>query len=410
MCKQDHRDCHAQPRRRRRRVWLIAISFLVLAAAGWLLWMGIFPRHSRTADERLAEIEAARAIPDSENAATVYNELLQDPNATSLADGQPDSLVTEIYGRALHEPWFSNNHPELAAWVRKYQSVIDRLLKAMPFDKCRFRLVIDVADTTHGDRVRSMRRWGFLLAVAANNDIAEGRIDDATTKWQCLLRMEDHLRQQPDIFDQLLANHLGELALQSLVRFITTGNHAERHLQKMAALPLPMRDHWAEYDREARVTDALIVQRVAEQIDLLSSLRHPIEAFRLFRVTRAVNSLADDQSRFDTVGDLYRRNIATARGIRILVALRRYKDTNGRWPARLQEIQTRLPEEALTDPCNKGSFVYRLTPDGFRLYSRGQNNVDEEGTWDPDNGPDDWPIWPPRGRSPEMKQKDADSV
>ena len=120
--------------------------------------------------------------------------------------------------------------------------------------------------------------------------------------------------------------------------------------------------------------------------------------------------MANDPSPFDTVGYLYRRNIATARGIRILVALRRYKDTNGRWPARLEEIQTCLPEETLMDPFNKGSFVYRLMPDRFRLYSRGRNNVDEEGTWDPDNGPDDWPIWPPRDRSPNPKPPDANGV
>ncbi len=172
MRERDHRDDHARMSRRRKRVWLIATSLVLLAAAGWLLRMAVLPRDSRTADERLAEIEAARAIPDSENAALLYDQLLQDPNAASLADGQPDSLVTEIYGRAPYEPWLSNDHPELAAWVRKYQSVIDRLLKALPFEKCRFVLVIDVANTTQTDRVRSMRRWGFLLAVAANNDIA----------------------------------------------------------------------------------------------------------------------------------------------------------------------------------------------------------------------------------------------
>ncbi|GAH19734.1 unnamed protein product, partial [marine sediment metagenome] len=51
--------------------------------------------------------------------------------------------------------------------------------------------------------------------------------------------------------------------------------------------------------------------------------------------------------------------------------------------------------------------VYKLTEENFTLYSKGKNNIDENGEynsiWDPNSyehkvEEDDWLIWPPRGR------------
>ncbi|OHB63972.1 MAG: hypothetical protein A2Y77_10250 [Planctomycetes bacterium RBG_13_62_9] len=175
--------------RRRKWLWLIAIAVVLLAIIGAFLWMAGLGRDRPSAEERLAEIEVARAVPDSENAAILYNKLLQDPNAASLSDSRPDSLVKEIYSHTLYEPWLSKDHPESAAWVKEHQFIIDRLLEAARLEKCRFPLIIDVADTSQMDRMKTMRQWGFLLSIAANNDTAEGRDDAAITKWQCLLKM-----------------------------------------------------------------------------------------------------------------------------------------------------------------------------------------------------------------------------
>jgi hypothetical protein len=79
--------------RRRRRLWLLLPGVgLLLVIAGLLVMTGI-RRDRRSADERLAEIEAARAIPDAENAALIYSQLLQDPNAAAVLENPSDSLV-----------------------------------------------------------------------------------------------------------------------------------------------------------------------------------------------------------------------------------------------------------------------------------------------------------------------------
>jgi hypothetical protein len=393
----------------KRRVWLIAILAAlvaivtcILVAAG-LLW------DRRSADERLAEVEAARAIPDSENAATIYNELLQDPKATSLSSAHSQGGEPLLSGQpVLYRPWLSNNQPEVDAWIKEHQYIIDRLLAAARFEKCRFPIIIDVADPSFMNRVPLMRQWEFLLRSAANNDIAEGRVDAAMTKWRCLLQMANHLRQQPDLVDHLLANSAEEAAMEPMADFIVMGRPTETHLQEIEAMPLPMKDRWAEYDRETRLTEGLISQRVKEQISLLDCLSHPIQAFQGFRIARAIESVTSyTASRFDDAGYLYRRSIATARGIRILIALRRYKDGTNRWPESLDETKPSLSEEILTDPLNSGPFVYQPAGDTFRLYSRGRNNIDEDGEWQSEAA-DDWPIWPPRTRSPEAGQKSED--
>jgi hypothetical protein len=101
--------------------------------------------------------------------------------------------------------------------------------------------------------------------------------------------------------------------------------------------------------------------------------------------------------------DTYLRSTAYKRGCQIIIALRRYKNKHGRWPENLDDVKERIPAESFVDPINGGSFVYRLTADNFTFYSKGKNNIDENGqynsTWDPNTRQhivkqDDFLIWP----------------
>ena len=67
--------------------------------------------------------------------------------------------------------------------------------------------------------------------------------------------------------------------------------------------------------------------------------------------------------------------------------------------------------EIFVDPINNSSFVYKLTDDGFKLYSKGKNNIDENGEFKR-SGPDDWPIWPPpsKKRMAEGANTDANNL
>jgi hypothetical protein len=50
------------------------------------------------------------------------------------------------------------------------------------------------------------------------------------------------------------------------------------------------------------------------------------------------------------------------------------------------------------------ALVYKLTKDGFTLYSKGPNKIDENGECH--KGCDDCPIWVPK--TPKKKEKNAD--
>ncbi len=401
---------HSQATKRTRRLWLIPVTVAVLAVAAWLLWVAGFWRDSRSADERLAEIEATRAIPDSENAAIIYNELLQDPNAKSLLTYCPDFLEPPIVDQVRDEPWLGKDHPQLVGWIKEHQYIIDRLLVAAQFEKCRFPISIDIADTSDVDRAAPMRQWGFLLSIAANNDVAEGRTDAALMKWRCLLRMGDHLCQQPLCIDQLVGMAVEKLALEAMAVFIMTDVATGMHLQNIEAMALPLTEaNRMELLKTIHLVEDLSVQKLLEPLGPLDRLKFHFEFHRMMSAAEDATG-REDVDPDERMNHLYLREVAIARGLRILTALRRHRDEAGRWPESLDEIKSLLPEEIPTALFNKGSFVYQPTGDGFRLYSRGKNNLDEGGKWDPDAGPDDWPIWPPRGRDSEAEQHDANGV
>jgi hypothetical protein len=115
------------------------------------------------------------------------------------------------------------------------------------------------------------------------------------------------------------------------------------------------------------------------------------------------------------IHDLYLRLYADRRGSRIIIALRRYKNKAGHWPESLDQVKQLVPAEILIDPYNGGPFVYKLTDDGFTLYSKGPNNIDEGGkynpTWDANSHEikvkeDDWLIWPPKRHKTKKENTD----
>jgi hypothetical protein len=98
--------------------------------------------------------------------------------------------------------------------------------------------------------------------------------------------------------------------------------------------------------------------------------------------------------------------MADKRGCQIIIALRRYKNKTGRWPESLDDVKDLASTEIFVDPINNSSFVYKLTDDNFTLYSKGKNNIDENGEYQ--DGADDRLIWPPRSRKTQEKKADAE--
>jgi hypothetical protein len=398
--RREQRRPRQRPRQRKRvRLALAAIVFTPVAICALLL-----VRDTRTADERLAEFEAARAVPHNQNAARIYNELLQDPHAMSLLDARPDVLHGSLFRKRLNEPWRTEDCPELAAWIEQCTPILDKLAEASQLDACRFPISIEpgaVQNTV--DWSRAVRQSVWLLLFAANKDRGEGRPDAAVTKWHCLVQLANHNRQQPLVIDHMKANALMRLTFRSMARFVAAGAPSARHLQQIEAMPLPLADDWQHHREQIRLIDDLIEQKTKESLGLWDRIKYPIASYRMKRALRKAYPDQKD-SPTEGTGKRYQQHIATARGLHILIALRRHRSQTGQWPHDLHEISVSLPQTILIDPLNGDPFIYRRTEDAFELYSRGRNRFDETARPGSDNG-DDWPIWLPPQPKPKPRSK-----
>ena len=178
------------------------------------------------------------------------------------------------------------------------------------------------------------------------------------------------------------------IALHGMADFIVQGDATHRYLQTIEGFPVQTKSTWAEDSAMIFEVEILYMEK---EVNLFNRL--------LFRWQY------DEEEDMIKLGKIYLRLLAERRGNRILTALRRYRNKEGRWPESLSEIRSSLPEEILIDPCNDGPFVYKLTDDGFKLYSKGKNGIDEDAKYR--SPADDWPIWPSKSRRTKKENANA---
>ncbi|MHC4683144.1 MAG: hypothetical protein ACYTBX_18035, partial [Planctomycetota bacterium] len=166
--------CTALPKPARKWFWL-SVGVVVITLIIWVF----LPDDNEgwrpyTFDEELAALKAKYAIPDEENAAMIYNKLFE---YFDIDSNQPEFFI-KSKPSSKDEPWLSKDHPETAEWLKTQQSTIETLMQASKIEECRFSIPSD--HFTFGEsmkRLAPMRQCAFLLVSAANNDIAEGRIE-----------------------------------------------------------------------------------------------------------------------------------------------------------------------------------------------------------------------------------------
>jgi hypothetical protein len=376
--------------RKRKRIWYVAIAVLALAIGCCFLFKtGLLD--SQNVDKQLAAIEAARPIPDVENAAIIYYQLLENYDEKAFWS---DSLSSEVKNLSIHQTWLSKDYPELAEWLKDQQDIISTLLQASKMEECRFSIVTDYQQiNVDGRLLNAMRGWTRLLIRAVNNDIAEGRIDAGIQKYNCLIQMGKHLCQQPVLVYYMIGVASEVFALTNMNTFIVEGDVSEKHLKNIeAAVPLT-KDNWAEVS-----TKIIEFEKLYERKNVSLFKRSS------WWLQQQVGLMPDV---FDITRVSYLRLLTNRRGTRILIALRCYRNKNGRWPQILDGIKDLVPADILVDPTNGGSFVYKLTEDNFTLYSKGKNNIDEGGKRSREFGAGDWPIWPPVSRKTKNEKADA---
>lgn len=105
---------------------------------------------------------------------------------------------------------------------------------------------------------------------------------------------------------------------------------------------------------------------------------------------------------FARVHALRTRAVANRRATEVALAINLHKARTGSWPTSLDELPANLLGDARRDPFSGKDFVYRLTPEGPRLYTVGEDGVDNGGRhatkWGDDKekegDSDDHVFWP----------------
>jgi hypothetical protein len=479
--------CTALPRPLRKWFWL-SVCVVVLALVVWVFspddnegW------RPYTFDEESAALQAKYAIPDSENVAVIYNQLLDSYMNTSFDPNFDDWNLDYLIKR---EPWSSKDYPEAAEWLKDHEETITQLLKASKIDKCRFPVHADpISIAKRPPLLSAMRDWAVLLTRAANNDLGDKRIKAALEKYIAGLKLARHIRQQPPFIDTLVGIGLEALPVNQLTMFTATADPTDEHLTVIQQALVTEQDWnvdfpkileheklctknaWSlayEVNSKGRIRlsrdpiEPIRAQHAPDEFTLtycqkkllkantiLSWFYMPSNPRKLGRIVddcyknlhamarsdydwekpptrasaasifstpikfaylvrfkdrRLANAFAPSISEFSyyTFRELYLRLATERRGTLITIALRRYKNEHGFWPDSLDDIKGLTSPDVLIDPTNGGPFVYRRADDTFTLYSKGKDNIDDNGDYQ-----DDWLIWP--NQYYKLKEEDTDA-
>ena len=234
--------CTILPRPYRKWFWLSAAGVVVALIVWVFLPDDVEGWRPYTFDKELAALEAKYAVADEENAATIYEQLLE---AEKQEPNEPN-VPNDHYLIVQYEPWSSEEYPEIAQWIQGQQAKIETLLEASKIKECRFPIKADPDGIGYMlDRLRTMRGWAYLLIYAGNNDIGEGRINAGLDKYIAVLQMGKHQCQQLAIIDMLVGIAVEALALGQFNRFIVTGDVTEEHLSIVEEALTEIKHNWS---------------------------------------------------------------------------------------------------------------------------------------------------------------------
>jgi hypothetical protein len=241
-----------------RKYFLLTAAGTVIALIVWIF----LPEDNEgwrpyTFDEEVAALEAKYAVPDEENAALIYNEIFETPDIDS---NQPEFFLKSTPS-SNDKPWLSKEHPKMAEWLKGHQDTIAKLIEASQKEKCHFPIFFDSWDFDRKmEQLALMRRCAQLLISAGNNDIGEGRMDTGLEKHLCILRMADHLYQQPHLIYFLSGFGLERLASKNLNRFVIESETTKEQFRLIINASENMKNNWGIILKNVIETDKLIVK------------------------------------------------------------------------------------------------------------------------------------------------------
>jgi len=212
--------CTVLPKPARKWFWLSAGAVVLIL----IIWIFLpennegWQPYQYNFDEELKKLQTQYSIPPEENAATIYNHLMERYDANDYYIFDLVDSDSDTFDKIFRNPWRSEDYPEIADSLKHIQGAIETLIKISEIKQCVFPIIDPVSQIESG-RNSAFRHWARLLVIAINNDIAEGRIDKAIQKFAAILQMARHQYQQPAL-TQL--SHLGSEIEKNKFFFVGT--------------------------------------------------------------------------------------------------------------------------------------------------------------------------------------------
>lgn len=219
------------PRIYRKWFWL-GVGVVVLAIIVWVF----LPDNNEgwrpyTFDKELAQLQAKYAVPDSENAAIIYNQILAD---WKQKEANEPNLPECWFDNVRNSPWLSKDQPEIATYIQYHKDTIEAILNATKIEECSFPVIATIEDYTKEMlRFSVSRQWAYLLVASGNKDLAEGKSEEAVGKYLALIRVGQHLSGQPNILYMLTGIAIEALGLGAINNFVVNQDANELYLNQI---------------------------------------------------------------------------------------------------------------------------------------------------------------------------------
>lgn len=178
------------------------------------------------------------AVPDSENAALIYNEIFAEYTAKDL----DPNLTDEADIDTMDNPWTAEKYPQLAEWIKTKEPLIEKLKQAAEKEKCFFEIKQDL--NLDMDSLSLFRKFSYLLVRKANNDIANGNIDAAIADLSIPIQIAKHVYQQPVIVDYLVAISIDSLSKLHFNEILVRQKLTDEQYNKIAVILEKNRFSW----------------------------------------------------------------------------------------------------------------------------------------------------------------------
>ena len=205
--------------RRIRKYNYVPVIILVTICNTWVL----VPDRDRTwtpftFDDELAKLESQYTIADENNAAVIYQKVIDRYKDKIF---HPNIHDFNQYSLDFSAAFSTTNYPELSKIITDQQDTISELLTASKYDMCHFAIPHDLASVKdQQQRLFLFKCLCRLLLHSANNDIGDERFDDAVTKQLAVLKIADHLYQQQTLFDNSAAAYIELMAIANINTFV----------------------------------------------------------------------------------------------------------------------------------------------------------------------------------------------